>query len=47
VQALRRGDVALRCLGPGYRSQLATRGDRTGAIAAAMVTLAAELNKAA
>jgi hypothetical protein len=47
VQALRRGDVALRCLVPGYRPQLATRGDRARAVAAAMVTLAAGLNKAA
>ena len=47
VQALRRGDVALRCLVPGYRSNLATRGDHTRAVAAAMVILAAGLNKAA
>jgi hypothetical protein len=47
LQALRRGDVALRCLVPGYRPQLATRGDRARAVAAAMVTLAAGLNKAA
>jgi transposase-like protein len=47
VQALRRGDVPLRCLVSGYRPQLATRGDRTRAVAAAMVTLAAGLNKAA
>ncbi len=45
--ALRRGDVALWCLAPGYRPQLATRGDRARAVAAAMVTLAARLNKAA
>jgi transposase-like protein len=47
VQALRRGDVALRCLVPGYRPQSATRGDRARAVAAAMATLAARLNKAA
>ncbi len=47
VQALRRGDVALRCLVPGYRPQLAIRGDHARAVAAAMVTLAAGLNKAA
>ncbi len=47
VQALRRGDVPLRCLVSGYRPQLATRGDRAPAVAAAMVTLAAGLNKAA
>ena len=39
-------DVALRCLVPGYRPQLATRGDHARAVAA-MVTLAAGLNKAA
>ena len=47
VQALRRGDVALRCLVPGYRPQLATRGDHARAVATAMVTLAAGLTKAA
>ena len=47
VRALRRGDVALCCLVPGYRPQLATRGDHARAVAAAMVTLAAGLNKAA
>ena len=47
VQALRRGDVPLRCLVSGYRPQLATPGDRARAVAAAMVTLAAGLNKAA
>ena len=47
VQALRRGDVRLRCLVPGYQPRLATRGDRARAVAAAMVTLAAGLNKAA
>jgi IS6 family transposase len=47
VQALRRGDVALRCLVPGYQPQLATCGDLARAVAAAMVTLAAGLNKAA
>jgi hypothetical protein len=47
VQALRRGDVTLRCLVPGYRPQLATRGDHARAVAAAMVTLAAGLNEAA
>jgi transposase-like protein len=47
MQALRRGDVALRRLVPGYRPPLATRGDRGPAVAAAMVTLAAGLNKAA
>ena len=47
VQALRRGDVALRCLVPGYRPQLATHGDHARAVAAAMVTLAAGLTKAA
>ena len=47
VQALRRGDVALCCLVPGYRPQLATRGDHARAVAAAMATLAAGLNKAA
>ncbi len=36
--ALRRGDVAPRSLVPGYRPQLATRGDRARAVAAAMVT---------
>jgi len=45
--ALRRGDIALRCLLPGYRPQLATRGDHARAVATAMVTLAARLNKAA
>ncbi|MEO8745077.1 MAG: DDE-type integrase/transposase/recombinase [Candidatus Dormiibacterota bacterium] len=47
VWALRRGDVALRCLVPDYRPQLATRGDHARAVAAAMGTLAAGLNKAA
>jgi hypothetical protein len=47
VHALRRGDVAMWCLAPGYRPQLATCGDRARALAAAMVTLAAGLNKAA
>jgi transposase-like protein len=47
VQALRRGDVALRCLVPGYRPQLATHGDHARAVTAAMVTLAAGLTKAA
>jgi hypothetical protein len=48
VQALRRGDVALRCLVPGYRPQLATRADHARAVVrVAMVTLAAGLNKAA
>ncbi|HUZ88947.1 MAG TPA: hypothetical protein VMU49_03865 [Candidatus Acidoferrales bacterium] len=47
MQALRRGDVRLRCLVPGYQPRLATRGDRARAVAAAMVTLAAGLNKAA
>ena len=36
VQALRRGDVSLRCLVPGYRSKLAHSAAR--AVAAAMVT---------
>jgi hypothetical protein len=36
VQALRRGVVALRCLVPAYRRQLATRGDRARAVPAAM-----------
>jgi hypothetical protein len=40
-------DVGLRWLVPGYRPQLATRGDRTRAVAAAMATLAAGLRKAA
>ena len=47
MHALRRGDVGLRCLVPGYRPQSATRGDRTRAVAAAMATLAAGLIKAA
>ena len=47
LQALRRGDVALRSLVPGYRPRLATRSDHARAVAAAMVTLAAGLNKAA
>jgi hypothetical protein len=46
-QALRLGDVALRCLVPDQRPQLAGRGDRARAVVAAMVTLAAGLNKAA
>jgi len=47
AQALRRGDVTLRCLVPGSPAQLATRADSARAVAAAMVTLAAGLNKAA
>jgi hypothetical protein len=47
MHALRRGDVGLRWLVPGYRPHLATRGDRTRAVAAAMATLAAGLIKAA
>ncbi len=33
VQALRRGDIALQCLVPGYRPQFATRGDNARAVA--------------
>ena len=47
VRALRRGDVVLRCLVPGYRPRLATRGDHARAVAAAMLPLAGGLNKAA
>jgi transposase, IS6 family len=47
MHALRRGDVGLRWLVPGYRPQSATRGDSTRAVAAAMATLAAGLRKAA
>ena len=47
MHALRRGDVGLRWLVPGYRPQWATRGDHTRAIAVAMATLASGLMKAA
>ena len=47
MQALRRGYIVLRSLVPGYRPRLATRGDHARAVAAAMVTLAAGLNKVA
>jgi len=47
MHALRRGDVGLRWLVPGYRPQSPTRGDRTRAVSAAMATLAAALRKAA
>jgi transposase-like protein len=47
MHALRRRDVGLRWLVPDYRPQLATRGDRTRAVAAAMASLAAGLIKAA
>ena len=40
-------DVGLRWLVPGYRPQLATRGDHTRAVAVAMATLASGLMKAA
>jgi transposase-like protein len=46
MHALLRGEVGLRWLVPGYPPQLATRGDRTRAVAAAMATQAAELKKA-
>ncbi len=41
------GYFGLRYLVPGYRPQLATRGDRARAVAAAVATLAAALIKAA
>ncbi|HEY8796986.1 MAG TPA: DDE-type integrase/transposase/recombinase, partial [Candidatus Dormibacteraeota bacterium] len=47
MHALRRGDVGLRWLVPGYRPQWATRGDHTRAVAVAMATLASGLMKAA